>query len=127
MKLSNTNQTFTFDDVQIIPQYSDVASRSNCNTSTLFTENYLIDIPLIASPMASICELEMAYEMWRLGGVGIVHRFNTIEEQSQIVSGLKKLQKMKLKTGSGLTDKTANQITDFLIFDANNRKSISNN
>ena len=82
MKLSNTNQTFTFDDVQIIPQYSDVASRSNCNTSTLVTENYVIDIPLIASPMASICELEMAYEMWRLGGVGIVHRFNTIEEQS---------------------------------------------
>ena len=37
------------------------------------------------------------------------------------------VQKMKLKTGSGLTDKTANQITDFLIFDANNRKSISNN
>ena len=37
------------------------------------------------------------------------------------------VQKMKLKTGSGLTDKTANQITDFLIFDANNRKSTSNN
>jgi|MDSZ01.2.fsa_nt_gb IMP dehydrogenase len=97
MKLSNTNQTFTFDDVQIIPQYSDIASRSHCNTSTLFTENYHIDIPLIASPMASICELKMAYEMWRLGGVGIIHRFNTIEEQSQIVSELKRLQEGEIK------------------------------
>ena len=87
-KLSKITPTYTFDDVQIVPQYSEIQSRSHCDTSTLFTENYHIDIPLIASPMASICEYDMAYEMWRLGGVGIVHRFNSIEEQVKIVDQL---------------------------------------
>lgn len=88
-KLSRATRTYTFDDVQIIPQYSEVASRSSCDTSTLFTENYHIDIPLIASPMASICEYDMAFKMWALGGVGIIHRFNTIDEQVEMVSKLK--------------------------------------
>jgi IMP dehydrogenase len=87
-KLSKIAQTYTFDDVQLVPQYSELQSRSNCDTTTLFTENYHIDIPLIASPMASICEFDMAYEMWRLGGVGVVHRFNTPEEQLEIVQRL---------------------------------------
>lgn len=102
-KLSNINQALTFDDVQIIPQYSEVASRSNCDTSTLFTENYHIDIPLIASPMASICEYDMAFEMWRLGGVGIIHRFNTIEEQVDIVSKVKSKQEELISMGTEWT------------------------
>ena len=88
-KLSKITPTYTFDDVQIVPRYSEIQSRSNCDTSTLFTENYHIDIPLIASPMASICEYDMAFKMWALGGVGIIHRFNTIDEQVAMVSKLK--------------------------------------
>jgi len=83
-------KTFTFDDVQIIPKYSDVSSRKVCNTVTSLTKKRYIDIPLIASPMQSICEAEMAYTMWALGGVGIVHRFNSIKEQADIVNSVYK-------------------------------------
>jgi len=87
--LFNSKQkTFTFDDVQIIPKYSDVSSRKVCSTVTSFTKKRYIDIPLIASPMKSICEFEMAYTMWALGGVGIVHRFNSVDEQADIVNSL---------------------------------------
>ena len=75
------NECLTFDDVQIIPGYSEILSRKQCNTKTQFTRNYSLDIPLVAAPMASICGGEMAREMLDLGGVGIIHRFNTIEEQ----------------------------------------------
>ena len=85
---NSKHKTFTFDDVQIIPKYSDVSSRKVCSTVTSFTKKRYIDIPLIASPMKSICEFEMAYTMWTLGGVGIVHRFNSIDEQADIVNSL---------------------------------------
>ena len=87
---NSKHKTFTFDDVQIIPKYSDVSSRKVCSTVTSFTKKRYIDIPLIASPMKSICEFEMAYTMWTLGGVGIVHRFNSIDEQADIVNSLYK-------------------------------------
>jgi len=87
---NSKHKTFTFDDVQIIPKYSDVSSRKVCSTVTSFTKKRYIDIPLIASPMKSICEFEMAYTMWSLGGVGIVHRFNSIDEQADIVNSLYK-------------------------------------
>jgi IMP dehydrogenase len=78
----------TFDDVQIVPGYSEILSRSDVDLSTRFTKNYKIDSPIIASPMKSICEVDMAYAMWEHGGVGILHRFNTIQEQSEMVEEL---------------------------------------
>ena len=87
---NSKHKTLTFDDVQIIPKYSDVSSRKVCSTVTSFTKKRYIDIPLIASPMKSICEFEMAYTMWALGGVGIVHRFNSVDEQADIVNSLYK-------------------------------------
>jgi len=79
------NEYLTYDDVQIIPKYSEVASRSNCDLSSQFTKNYKMEAPFIASPMDTICEEDMAFEMWRLGGVGIIHRFDDIETQANRV------------------------------------------
>jgi len=53
------------------------------------TTNYKIKIPLIASPMDTVCESEMAIAMMELGGVGIIHRFMTIEEQFNEVNLVK--------------------------------------
>ena len=79
----------TFDDVQIVPGYSELLSRSDVDISTRFTTNYKIDSPIVAAPMKSICESNMAYAMWEMGGVGILHRFNTIQEQAKLVSSLR--------------------------------------
>ena len=78
----------TYDDVQILPKYSEIEHRSNCNTSTRITKNYTLDIPIVSSPMDTVTEYEMAYEMSRLGGMGIIHRFLSIEEQSKMVDEL---------------------------------------
>ncbi len=81
-------EALTYDDIQLIPSYSEVKSRSNINLRTLVSERYGLIRPLVASPMDTVCGGEMAYKMMLLGGVGCVHRFNTIEEQSQIIRAL---------------------------------------
>ena len=75
----------TYDDIQLIPGYSEIESRSNINLETSFTRNYTLRVPLIASPMDTVCDSEMAIAMAELGGVGIIHRFMTIEEQAREV------------------------------------------
>jgi IMP dehydrogenase len=75
----------TYDDVSLIPAYSEIESRQTIDLSTQFTRNYRIQIPLIASPMDTVCESEMAISMMNMGGVGIIHRFMTIGVQAQQV------------------------------------------
>jgi IMP dehydrogenase len=89
----------TYDDIQLIPQYSEIESRSNIDLSTQFTRNFKLGIPLVASPMDTVCDSEMAITMMSLGGVGVIHRFMTIEEQSRHVSRIK-----EYKTLNCLTD-----------------------
>jgi len=76
----------TFDDVQIIPQYSEIISRNTVTLASQFTRHYTLTLPFVASPMPDVCETEMAIAMWRAGGVGVIHRFNTIDEQCQMVT-----------------------------------------
>lgn len=80
------NYAYTYDDIQIIPKYSEVQSRSECNLKTRFTRNYKIQIPLVSSPMDTVTESEMATAIYSYGGVGIVHRFMTIDQQCYEIS-----------------------------------------
>lgn len=79
---------YTYDDIQLIPQYSTVESRSKVSLKTRLSKNYNIMVPFIASPMDTVCELDMAIKMAKLGGVGCLHRFMGIEEQSRQVKEL---------------------------------------
>jgi IMP dehydrogenase len=72
----------TYDDIQLIPGYSEIESRSKITLETSFTKNYTLKVPLIASPMDTVCGPDMALTMGKLGGVGILHRFMDIETQS---------------------------------------------
>jgi len=78
----------TYDDIQLVPQYSEIPSRTQINLKTLVSKRYGILNPIVASPMDTVCELEMAYKIFKLGGVGCIHRFNTIQEQSKIIKEL---------------------------------------
>ena len=73
--------SYTFDDIQIVPNYSDIASRSECNLTTRITKNFNLPIPIVAAPMDTVCEDAMMSKLWRMGGLGFLHRFGTIEEQ----------------------------------------------
>ncbi len=83
---SQLKTALAYDDINLVPTYSEIESRQNIDLTTQFTTNYKIKVPLIASPMDTVCDSEMAIAMAELGGVGIIHRFMTIEEQSEHVN-----------------------------------------
>ena len=74
----------TYDDVNIVPKYSELESRDKVKLNTRFTKNTELTIPIVASPMDTITEEDMAEEMMDWGGVGVIHRFMSIEEQSRM-------------------------------------------
>ncbi len=76
----------TYDDILLVPKYSEVKSRSIINTNTLVSRRYGLLKPLVASCMDTVCEYKMAIKMVELGGVGCIHRFMTIDEQCEQVS-----------------------------------------
>ena len=78
----------TYDDIQLVPKYSEIKSRQNVSLKTKVSKNYSIDMPIIAAPMDTVCGYEMAKLLMFMGGVGCVHRFMSIEEQSNIMAKL---------------------------------------
>ena len=82
-------ESLTYDDVNIVPKYSEVESRRDVDLTSRLTKNRYLNVPLVSSPMDTITEYEMAYMMWNHGGVGFIHRFMEIETQAKMVSELK--------------------------------------
>ena len=82
-------QALTYDDIQLVPSYSDIESRRLISLETNITRNYKIYSPLVAAPMDTVCEYDMAYALFLQGGVGCIHRFMSIEDQVQQVQELK--------------------------------------
>lgn len=80
----------TFDDVLLVPQHSSVNSRSECSISSWFSKNVPLNVPIVSSPMDTVTESEMAISMAKHGGLGILHRFNSIEEQARMVRKVKR-------------------------------------
>jgi len=75
------NRTFSYDDVLLIPQYSDIRSRSEIDISTDLGKGVKLQLPVIASPMDTISEGAMGNAMGKVGASAIIHRYNTIPEQ----------------------------------------------
>ena len=89
----------TFDDVLLIPRYSEISSRKHPSLKTKITKNYSIDIPVMTANMDTITELEMANAMALMGGIGSFHRFMSEEAQVEQVKMHKKfLAEKGLKT-----------------------------
>ena len=82
----------TYDDVLLVPQFSDIASRRTLSTQTRFTPKINLQIPIVSANMDTVTESEMAIAMARLGGIGIIHRFMTIEEQVSQIERVKKTE-----------------------------------
>ena len=79
-----------YDDVLITPKYNKVRSRKDVAFRTRVTRNYFIDIPLIAANMDTVCESCMAISIGKLGGLGVIHRFMSVEDQAKEVAKVKK-------------------------------------
>lgn len=85
IKMSEKKQ-LCFDDILIVPQHSYVESRSSIALGTNIGNESYLGLPVIASPMDTVCESEMAVAMAKAGGLGIIHRFMPFEKQLKEVS-----------------------------------------
>lgn len=79
----------TFDDVLLIPAYSDVLPR-DVNLSSMFSRNIRLNTPIVSAAMDTVTEAKMAIAIAREGGIGVIHKNMTIEEQAKQVSIVKR-------------------------------------
>ena len=82
--------SYTYDDVLIKPRYSNIKSRKNVNLYSQLTPNVHLNVPIISSNMDTITEDKMAIEMAKLGGLGIIHRYCSIQQQVEMVKKVKR-------------------------------------
>ncbi|HEX6306084.1 MAG TPA: IMP dehydrogenase [Anaerolineales bacterium] len=80
----------TFDDVLLIPKHSAIRSRAAVDTSTHLVRGIQMVIPIISANMDTVTEAEMAIAMAQAGGIGIVHRFMSVERQASMVERVKR-------------------------------------
>ena len=81
----------TFDDVLLIPAYSDVLPR-NVDLSTRFSRNIELKVPIISAAMDTVTESKMAISIAREGGIGVIHKNMTIAEQAKQVEIVKRAE-----------------------------------
>ena len=91
MKLRPTTG-LTFDDVLLVPKHSAIRSRSAVDTSTWLVPGIRLAIPIISANMDTVTEAEMAIAMAQAGGIGIIHRFMSIERQKGLVNRVKRAE-----------------------------------
>ena len=82
-------QGLTYDDVLLVPAYSEVLPR-NVKINTKFTRNIPLNIPIVSAAMDTVTESQMAIAMAREGGIGVLHKNMTIAEQATKVRMVKR-------------------------------------
>lgn len=100
----------TFDDVLLVPQRSPVVSRSQTDLKTRLSRNISLNIPLISANMDTITESGMAIALAREGGIGIIHRFMTIEDQVDEILKVKRSESVIIE--QPYTIKPDNTVSD---------------
>lgn len=99
----------TFDDVLLIPAYSEVLPRE-VDLSTSFSRNIKLNIPIVSAAMDTVTEAKLAIAIAREGGIGVIHKNMSIEAQAQQVRFVKRAENGMISNPvSILRDKTVGQ------------------
>ena len=99
----------TFDDVLLIPAYSEVLPRS-VNLTTKFSRNITLNVPLVSAAMDTVTEAQLAIAIAREGGIGVIHKNMSIAEQARQVHAVKRAENgmiydpVTIKRGSTVKD-----------------------
>ncbi len=126
----NITEALTFDDVLIVPSESDILP-SEVDTRTRVAKDVFLNIPLISSAMDTVTEEKMAISMAQAGGLGVIHRNLSIEEQASAIAKVKRFESgvinspITLKVGQTLKSAKLLQkkynITGFPVVDKKNK------
>lgn len=93
----------TYDDVLLVPRHSDIASRRALSTQTRLTRKISMQAPIVSANMDTVTESDMAIVMAREGGIGIIHRFMSIDEQVRQIGRVKKAESFVVENPITLT------------------------
>jgi IMP dehydrogenase len=94
----------TYDDVLLVPQYSEVDSRRSLPTDSLLTKKIRLQIPIVSANMDVVTESEMAITMAREGGIGLIHRFMPVAEQARQIQRVKKAESFVVEDPIRMTE-----------------------
>ncbi|MEM1557086.1 MAG: IMP dehydrogenase [Thermoproteota archaeon] len=90
-KFEKAETAFNFEEVILLPGFSEIEPRE-IGLRTMFSKNIQINIPLVSSPMDTVTESEMAIALARHGGIGVVHRNCSAEEELEMVKAVKRAE-----------------------------------
>ncbi|MFL6476277.1 MAG: IMP dehydrogenase [Nitrososphaera sp.] len=90
-------QGLTFDDVLLVPKRSPIVSRSQTSLRTKLSRNITLNIPIISANMDTVTESGMAIALAREGGIGIIHRFMSIEDQVDEILKVKRSESVMIE------------------------------
>ena len=99
----------TFDDLLLVPAYSEVLPNS-VNLKTKFSRNIALNVPLVSAAMDTVTEASLAIAIAREGGIGVIHKNMSIEEQARQVHAVKRAENgmiydpVTIKVGSTVDD-----------------------
>jgi len=109
------NNYICFDDILMVPQYSEVVSRSSVDLKMPIGGYTWLDFPVIASPMDTVCEKEMAIAIAESGGIGIIHRFMSAKKQIKMVEEVHSYKDLGLPVGAALSSTFVEEHVEKLI------------
>src|SRR3982751_5297248 len=89
MDITEINEGLTFDDVLLVPAYSEILP-SEADTRTQFSRNISLNIPLCSSAMDTVTEAGLAIALAQQGGIGVIHKNFSIEEQAEEIDKVKR-------------------------------------
>src|SRR5208337_5072777 len=86
-----------FDDVLLVPKRTSVRSRRDVDTTTRLSRHIQLRVPIVSAPMDTVTEHKTAIIMARSGGIGIIHRFMTVEQQVEEVLRVKRSESIVIE------------------------------
>jgi len=101
--MMNNRESLCFDDVLLVPQFSDIISRKHIDIGNTLSD-IEFSLPVISAPMDTITESAMVDTMEKYGGLGIIHRYNTIDEQIKMVYRSKNSTTKNIGAAIGVTN-----------------------
>jgi IMP dehydrogenase len=120
MKLYNQQESICFEDILMVPKSSLIESRKDVDLEMSIGVERKINLylPIIASPMDTVCEQDMAMEISSYGGLGIIHRFMSAEKQTQQVNSVA-MKNHLIGAAVGVHNSVLNQVKSLIYSGAN--------